>query len=143
MRATCILHVYATSSSPSAMYIDQFGVLSSSRIDAKGPFLRHFCARYNMSLFDPPIFYIFSQYSSLHDVCFTGPLPATTRVGSLDVKTTLDLQFLPMRFLDQFALDLRSQKANQPPGGPVPCTTADVRVTELDERVTLLTAIRF
>jgi len=29
-------------------------------------------------------------------------------------------------FLDQFALDLRSQRTNQPPGGPVPCTTADV-----------------
>ena len=30
------------------------------------------------------------------------------------------------RFLDQFALDLKGQRARQPPGGPVPCTTADV-----------------
>ncbi|CAE7561204.1 unnamed protein product [Symbiodinium natans] len=30
------------------------------------------------------------------------------------------------QFLDQFALDLKSQRAKQPPGGPVPCTTADV-----------------
>ncbi|CAJ1445304.1 unnamed protein product, partial [Effrenium voratum] len=29
-------------------------------------------------------------------------------------------------FLDQFALDLRGQRSRQPPGGPVPCTTADV-----------------
>lgn len=43
------------------------------------------------------------------------------------------VHILQMRFLDQFALDLRSQRTNQPPGGPVPCTTADVRVTELDE----------
>lgn len=36
-----------------------------------------------------------------------------------------------IRFLDQFALDLRSQRSNQPPGGPVPCTTADARGTEV------------
>ena len=33
------------------------------------------------------------------------------------------------RFLDQFALDLKSQRARQPPGGPVPCTTADVCIS--------------
>ncbi|CAE7702846.1 NPC1 [Symbiodinium sp. CCMP2592] len=32
-------------------------------------------------------------------------------------------------FLDQFALDLKSQRARQPPGGPVPCTTADVCIS--------------
>ena len=34
------------------------------------------------------------------------------------------------RFLDQFALDLKSQRARQPPGGPIPCTTADVCTSE-------------
>eukprot|EP00439_Symbiodinium_sp_Y106_P070438 s1926_g12.t1 len=37
-------------------------------------------------------------------------------------------------FLDQFALDLKSQRARQPPGGPVPCTTADV-LSHLQEQM--------
>ena len=69
----------------------------------------------------------------------TGPLLATTRVCSSEAVSEsrpcwiFSYCILQMRFLDQFALDLRSQRTNQPPGGPVPCTTADVRVTELDE----------
>ena len=69
----------------------------------------------------------------------TGPLLATTRVCSSEAGSEsrpcwiFSYCILQMRFLDQFALDLRSQRTNQPPGGPVPCTTADVRVTELYE----------
>lgn len=65
---------------------------------------------------------LFTEISG--DQASTLMIPCANDLRNADVQL-----FHTLRFLDQFALDLRTQRSDQPPGGPVPCTTADVKPT--------------